>query len=88
MKLLLSILNEHRLQLAIGFAIATIAAFVMTEYESGFEHRYDETFREWIDSEAKSVNDDNNELEQEFRDRKSTRLNSSHIQKSRMPSSA
>ena len=32
--------------------------------------------------------DENSDLPAEFGDRKSTRLNSSHIQKSRMPSSA
>ena len=44
-------LKEHRVQLVVGLAIATVFATIFSLYERDFEHRYDETFREWIATE-------------------------------------
>ena len=57
------------------------------DFERGMRNRRAALGDAWVDQSVAKANAFNAEF-QHYIDRKSTRLNSSHIQKSRMPSSA
>ena len=62
----------------------TVVPQIMNLLQRGFEKKYGIKVDYWRASATKVMD----RALTEWRDRKSTRLNSSHIQKSRMPSSA